>query len=275
MVSALVHGNELCGAIVLDRLHRMDFRPLRGTLTLGFMNVEAYLSFDPGNPHASRCVDEDFNRLWSEEVLDGGRRSCELARARQVRPIIDQVDVLLDLHSMHQCATPLMLCGPSPRGRALAMALGAPEYVVADAGHAAGKRMRDFTPFVDPHSRRNALLMECGLHWRRDTPAVAFDITVRFLHHLGMLDRELLEQHALPPPAVRRVVEVVGPVTIETDHFRFVEPFTGMEVISEAGTVIAYDAGRPVRTPFDDCVLIMPSTLKRRGESAVRLGRFV
>jgi hypothetical protein len=70
-------------------------------------------------------------------------------------------------------------------------------------------------------------------------------------------------------------VQVVAPITITTDDFRFVRNYTGMEVIPEAGTVIGYDGPREVRTPFDDCVLIMPSTLKRKGESAVRLGRFI
>ncbi|MDX1527729.1 MAG: succinylglutamate desuccinylase/aspartoacylase family protein, partial [Gammaproteobacteria bacterium] len=69
MVSAVVHGNELCGAIALDFLLQNDVRPVNGKLTLAFMNVAAYLRFDPADPGASRFVDEDFNRLWSEEVL--------------------------------------------------------------------------------------------------------------------------------------------------------------------------------------------------------------
>ena len=42
-----------------------------------------------------------------------------------------------------------------------------------------------------------------------------------------------------------------------------------------AGTVIAYDGTRPIRTPYDDCVLIMPSRRLAPGLTAVRLGRFV
>jgi hypothetical protein len=30
-----------------------------------------------------------------------------------------------------------------------------------------------------------------------------------------------------------------------------------------------------VRTPYDDCVLIMPSRRSGRGQTAVRLGRYV
>ncbi|MFN3460583.1 MAG: succinylglutamate desuccinylase/aspartoacylase family protein, partial [Oceanibaculum sp.] len=150
MVNAVTHGNELCGAIAVDYLFRNDIRPLHGKLTLSFANVEAYLSFDPANPTASRFVEEDFNRIWSEEVLDGPRDSVELRRARQMRPLIDSVDYLLDIHSMQHPTAPLMLCGPLEKGIALARALKHPEIVVSDEGHAAGKRLRDYRFFGDP-----------------------------------------------------------------------------------------------------------------------------
>jgi predicted deacylase len=274
LVTAVVHGNELCGAVVLDWLLRDGLRPRAGTLTLAFANVEAYHAFDPLDPAASRYVDEDFNRLWTEAVLDGPRHSAELRRARQLRPLVDEADALLDIHSMQQHCEPLMMCGPAAKGRELALALGSPVTVVVDAGHTAGRRMRDYAPFVDPASTRNALLIECGQHWQADSVDVARDVTVRFLDHFGMLDPDFVQAHRCDPSGPQRVVEVQGPVTIRTDHFRFVRDFRGMEVVPEAGTVIGYDGEEPVRTPFDDCVLIMPSLRRRKGESAVRLGRF-
>jgi len=275
MVSAVVHGNELCGAIVVDWLLRLGVRPRVGRLSLVFANVAAFLTFDPLEPSASRYVDEDFNRLWSAQVLAGPRDSVELRRARALRPLLDAVDVLLDVHSMQQHCVPLMMCGPRAKGRELALALGAPATVVADAGHASGLRMRDYGAFVDPASTRNALLIECGQHWQADSVDVARDVTVRFLDRLDMLERDFVAQHRRPAQDAQRVVEVHGPITIRTDAFRFVREFRGMEVVPDAGTIIGYDGDEPVRTPFDDCVLIMPSLRRRRGESAVRLGRFV
>ena len=45
-----------------------------------------FSTFDAADPFASRCVDEDFNRLWTAEVLDGERQTRDLARARAVAP---------------------------------------------------------------------------------------------------------------------------------------------------------------------------------------------
>src|SRR5688500_8466517 len=71
MVNALTHGNEICGALVVDRLLREGVQPTRGKLTLSFANVAAFARFDPRNPYASRFVDEDFNRVWTPSTLDG------------------------------------------------------------------------------------------------------------------------------------------------------------------------------------------------------------
>jgi len=276
MLSAIVHGNELCGAIALDYLMRHEVRPIAGRLTLAFMNVQAFDSFDASNPTVSRYVDEDFNRLWTAEVLDGARDSAELRRARAVRPIVDEVDYLLDIHSMQHSTVPLMMCGPEEKGRRLARDLASPEHVVSDAGHSAGKRMRDYAAFADANSPRNALLVECGQHWQPESVTVAKEIALRFLAHYEVVDPEFIGEHlSVEAPARQRVIEVTGPITIETDHFRFTERFRGMEVIEKKGTLIGWDGETEVRTPYDNCVLIMPSRRLRKGESAVRFGRYM
>ncbi len=276
MLSALVHGNELCGAHALDYLLREEVRPQQGKLTLAFMNIAAYARFDPANPVVSRYVDEDFNRVWSAEVLDGPRDSVELRRAREVRPLVDTVDLLLDIHSMQHATPPLMLAGRHDKGRRLALGVGAPVHVVCDAGHAAGTRMRDYAAFGDRGSERNALLIECGQHWAFGTERVAVEVALRFLACTDTVAREWVEARlpATAPPA-QRIIDVTGPVTIESDRFRFVEDYQGMEVIADEGTVIGWDGERAVRTPYPNCVLIMPSRRLRRGESAVRFGRYI
>jgi len=275
LLAALTHGNELCGAIALDWLLRQGVRPLAGRLTLAFMNVAAYARFERQNPSASRCVDEDFNRLWSAETLDGPRDSVELRRARALRPLIDGVDALLDLHSMQHATPPLMLCGMTPKARELALRLGTPAHLVCDAGHAAGRRMRDYGAFADSASPKNALLIECGQHWARSSATVAIDAALRFLLHFGAIAPDFAAPHLAPLPASQRVVEVTQAVTIVSDAFRFAAPYVGMELIARAGTVIGHDGDRPVATPYDNCVLIMPSMRLRKGETAVRLGRIV
>lgn len=274
-VSAVVHGNELSGAIALDWLFARAVRPVRGKLSLAFVNVDAYARFDPARPTHSRWADEDMNRIWDKSTLDDDRRTSERIRARALRPWVDGVDLLLDLHSMQHTSEPMILAGRLEKGARLAAAVGTPRLVVSDTGHAAGRRLRDYGPFDAPESERTAILVECGQHWARAAAEVAIETTVRFLRATGAVAPDW-QADAVPltaPPPQRRI-EVTETVTVRSRAFRFVRAFDGLEVIAAAGTVIAEDGGKPVRTPYDDCVLIMPSRRLWPGQTAVRLGRF-
>jgi hypothetical protein len=58
--------------------------------------------------------------------------------------------------------------------------------------------------------------------------------------------------------------------------FRFAAPYTGLETFAEAGTVIAWNEGHAVRTPYPNCVLVMPSLRQLRpGTTVVRLGQLL
>ena len=267
VVVALIHGNELAGAIVLDAMLREGVRLARGRLTVGFANIEAFARFSPDNPTASRFVDEDLNRLWDPASLDGPRRSVELDRARRMRPLIDQADLLLDLHSMLWPSDALILSGPTAKGRSLGQAIGAPDLVVADHGHISGPRLIDYTPFVGPGAAA-AVLVEAGQHWEQRTVTCARNAVDGLLDVTGLV----------PSPRARgpvRMAEVTVAVTAATAAFAFLRPFRGGEVIPERNTLIALDGTAEIRTPHDNCMLVMPSLRPSRGHTAVRLARFV
>ena len=268
VVLSLIHGNEIGGAIALDRLLRAGFRPARGCLTVGFANLAAFARFDPAEPTASRFLDEDLNRLWDPAVLDGPRRSRELDRAREMRPVVDGADALLDLHSMLWPSDPLILCGVTEKGRRLAAGIGALPLVVSDHGHAAGPRLIDYAPFADPARPAAACLAECGQHWTGETVATAERCIDGFLRFLGMVD-------GAPLPPARQVADVTLAVTATTSGFSFLQAFRGGDVIPRRNTLIALDGEMEIRTPHNDCLLVMPSLRPMRGHTAVRLARFV
>ena len=275
LVNALTHGNEICGAIVVDRLLREGVRPTRGTLTLSFANIAAFERFEPHNPYASRFLDEDFNRVWRPEVLDGSARSVELTRARELRPFVEAADYLLDIHSMLEPSPPVMICGPLDKGIRFAFDVGIPEHIVSDTGHANGTRMRDFGGFGDTSSPKNALLVECGQHWERDAERVAWQTTWRFLDVLGVVDPDLAGRcidRAMEKP--QKLIRVTEAVVANSPAFRFARNFSGLDIVPRRGDVIAWDGEEAVRAPYDNCVLIMPVPNNiKTGLTAVRLGR--
>jgi len=269
VVTALVHGNEIAGAVALDHILQNPPAPLRGTLTFGFVNLDAYDRFDPAQPTTSRYVDEDMNRLWEAAQLDSTRHSIELARARAIRPVIETADVLLDLHSMLWPSEPLILSGPTEKGRQLAMRVGTPPLIVADHGHASGRRLIDYAPFVDAEAGPAAVLVEAGQHWKIAT-IDAMEASIG-----GLLAATGLALPTRPTKAtLPRFAEVTVAVTAASGGFCFVQNFRGGDVVPARNTLIATDGGTEIRTPHDHCLLVMPSLRPSRGHTAVRLARF-
>jgi hypothetical protein len=241
---ALTHGNEIAGAIVLDDMLRAGIRPERGRLSLVFANLAAFQAFDPENPTATRYLEEDLNRLWGEDRLRGQRSSLEMRRARELLPLVESVDVLVDLHSMLWPSDPLILASEAEAAIRLGISLGTPRLTVADPGHSAGRRLVDHERFSAPGSAA-AVLVEAGQHWEAATV-----------------------------DAMAQVARVTETITACSHNFMFVREFRGGEVIPKAGTVIAQDGAKEIRTPHDDCILIMPTPVAPRGHTAVRLARF-
>ena len=276
MVQALTHGNEFSGASALDCLFTEKVRPLKGKLTFAFANVAAFERFDFADPDRSRCIDEDYNRVWADAVLLGPRDSVELRRARELRPFVDAADYLLDLHTMTEPCRPIMVCGMLDKGAEFARRVGVPADLLIDTGHPAGLRMRDRGGFGDPASPKNALLIEAGQHWETSSVDVAIDTTLRFLQVTGVVDESFVEPRLrLAPPARQRVIRVTEPVAALSAGFRFAQPWKGLEVLARAGTIVAVDGDKVWRTPYDDCVLVMPSTAHvKPGNTMVRLGRY-
>jgi succinylglutamate desuccinylase len=281
LVTALIHGNEICGAWALLAALGAGLRPRRGALTLAFCNLAAFDRFDAATPEQSRFVDQDLNRVWGTMPWRdaGAPFNREQRRALELLPFVERAEWLLDLHSMHHPGPALVLTGLQPRHVALARTIGTPALVVADAGHREGCRLRDhgrFGALSDGASR--SLLIECGFHGEPAARDVAADMLGRFLLAAGTLDAgDAPAAWTRALPAAQRVVEVTEAVTTaEGDAPRFAAPWHTGQCIAEAGTLLGWNGGRPFHTPYAGCTLIMPSVRQARpGLTIVRLAHDV
>jgi predicted deacylase len=281
-ITALIHGNEICGAWALKELLNCGLKPEAGELILIFANLAAFDRFDIRNHDASRFVDEDLNRVWTDERIATGT-SIECRRAAELMPWLRRADWLLDLHSMHEAGAPLLLTGLQLRNLALAREMGASAQVIIDAGHSNGVRLRDYAHWGQldaqaPESR--SLLIECGFHGDPSSRDVAKDMVYRFLIASGLFKAPSLDQplvawlksaQRFPRPLV-----VTGAVVARSENFRFTRAVEGLQHFPEAGTVIGDNDGELVRTPHSDCVLVMPSVRQARaGVTVVRFARYL
>lgn len=274
MITALLHGNELCGAWALKTLLASGLRPCRGALILAFCNLDGFDRFDIEHPDASRFVDEDLNRVWLDARL-ARADNHERRRAGELLPWARRADCLLDLHSMHEPGKPLLLAGLLPRNIALARRLQAPEHVIVDAGHDDGVRLRDYGRFGDPHDDACALLIECGYHGDPASLEVALDMTARMLRDTAVVAAEHIPAAWFrPTPPAQRVLAVTEAVVAPSMDVRFARDWHNLQTVAEAGEVIGWADGRPITAPYDNCTLIMPTLRQlRAGVTVARLAR--
>ena len=120
------------------------------------------------------------------------------------------------------------------------------------------------------------MLIECGQHWEKSAADVAVDTLFRFLRATGAVNESICKSHSrVTPPAVQKIVRVTEAVVAKSRDLEFPYLFKGLEVIRKAGTVVATDGATTWKTPYDDCVLVMPSLAHvKPGNTVLRLGRY-
>lgn len=267
VICAIVHGNEIAGAVVLDRLLRERTRPTIGKLSFCFGNPQAYAQFDHLNPHQSREVDIDLNRVWGGELGDANRQEVEIRRARELRPLFEDADYLLDLHTTQAPGPATAVVQDTGRTLDLARRLEAiPIIVTGEVHDTARVRLRNFGRFGDPSDFAVAIQVEAGQHWQSETVDVAMTITHQFLETISLLpaiDR--------PPGGEQLVLNVIDILRCDGPGFAFQDDFANGAFFADSGTLIATEGEREIRTPVDDCYLIMPVHFRRHSGT---IGRF-
>ena len=267
MVNALTHGNEFCGMTAVCHLLDTGVRPLVGTLTLSFANVEAYASFNVNQPYDSRQITHNLNRVWSAELLDGLDDSVELRRARAMRPAVAAAQHILDIHSTSQDVEPFWVYPQHGRNTSVATRLPQPAvHLVMPNGLGSGTPLIQHGRHGLPDGPGAALVVECGQHFKRSSSIVATAVALDFLAHFGLIEREI------SPPTEARCYELLQTCLVQHEDFRFIRPLVGFETFAQ-GELIATDGPNEIRALCDDCTVFMPTRTPIVGREAVYLTR--
>jgi len=273
LINALTHGNEVCGARAATHLLDQQVRPRIGTLTVCFANVAAHDTFDREQPFASRLLVHNLNRIWTRDLLESAEQSPELQRARELRPVLEAADHVLDLHSTQNDVQPFWIYSQFERNCAAALAIASPSLhlmLPQGMGLGAGTPLIQWGHHGSPQGRGVALIAECGQHFLQATTDRAIRITRAFLAGFGLIEPDA---GTSPPPPQRRLVLERSHI-VKTPEYRLVGPLLGFEVFQE-GELIATDGDEEIRAPFDDCTVVMPIRHGVVGREGLYLARTV
>ena len=254
IILGAVHGNETCGTEALKRLRQeIESGELcinRGALTM--VPVTNPLAYQLQRRHGDRNLNRNMSRTDAPQDFED--LVCNV-----LCPLLEQHDVLLDLHSFQAPGIPFALIGapnnvgdiePTSKAKqeeAMAMSLGVNRFVEGWLDtYAQGVRDRkargvdarvDYGVGTTETMRRGggiAVTLECGQHDDATAPETAYKAIRNTLAHLEMTSD--VKPELVRNPEVIRLYRVID--RLHSDDV-FSKKWLSFEKITQ-GTVIAY-----------------------------------
>ncbi|MEM6637416.1 MAG: succinylglutamate desuccinylase/aspartoacylase family protein [Pseudomonadota bacterium] len=262
-----MHGNEIAGACILENFVRSGINIDSGGVSFAFGNPDAYQKFDPQHPYLGRFLDVDINRVWGPELEDATDTRAEVLRARELRPVIESADFVLDLHTMQGEGSPIAIVTNKSATMDLVAAMPSLEFVLSGKMHQAERiRLRDFGRFGDLQSDAVAIQVQVGQHWRASALDNGQQVVWDFLNATGITPSERRSRG--PGPRRLKIIETVAAAS----EFEFADDYENGAFFPTRGTIVGYVGveREPVKTPVDRCHLIMPVHFRQPGGNCFR-----
>jgi hypothetical protein len=248
LISVAVHGDEQCGMHAVNEL-----------LTSGiFRDLSKFnwkqVVFVIGNPKAveakKRFINVNLNRIFSHQLHSNVDSSgYEYGLVSDLKQLINECDVLLDVHSTSALSEPFAI--PTPALESIQFAETFPvKYVVEGLI----KTIRGTTIEYAHEMGKNALCIECGIHDGIQSLENAKAVISRLIYG--------------KKTSTRPVVLSCSSSQLLRPGFRFVFPVTAFKKV-DYGQVIAIDEEGEIKCPFyTGSYLIMPTANPIPGEEA-------
>jgi predicted deacylase len=262
LIVGALHGNERCGLVAIERLRDAaqlgELRWSGGTLVLVHGNLHAS---EVGTRHTDGGA--DLNRLFDyafEASLPPEQWSHEHRRAVELRPIVDDADALLDLHSATAETPPFAIATAAASSYELARQLGLGWVVRGWEGPGlVGDQV-----MLSVLTRKGfpGVAVECGQHEDPAAGDVGYRCARRFLVAAGVLVDNPGSLPPTPGPLLLRLTEVIKK---PSPSFRFVRPIRGLERL-ERGALIGGDEALEVRLRHASYALIPNDNVEVGGD---------
>lgn len=239
------HGNELTGIEMIEYArNRLTEKPdllIAGTVTLILGNPKAVEIGERGSaPH------HDFNRVWTQEGFESGT-TYEHDRARELAPIVESADYMIDLHATNKPSEPFFVSTHwSQEQELLASAFGNHRYLLVPNSVIAGS--------IDEYAAKHGatqLSFESG--WVEDKtllPKMRTGLEKIFIH-LGMMEGE----DELIQPKFEKI-KLSTAINLDQRAFRF-EEGRGQKSWDpvKAGDVVGYFDNEPIVVEKDGYIM--------------------
>lgn len=253
------HGNEPVGLAAIRYL-LSDLILETGKLYFVLANPQAIQNYfdakDAPAREACRYVKKNLNRLPEKAELT--QSDCyEFNRAAELLPLLEQADAVLDLHSTSSDAPPMLITVDDSASCLTQDPLFPFSNIVSGIhNHLCGQFLIQLA-----ESASLRVLAECGQHEALASHQRAIDISLCFLHQLGMASvNEKAEMHCVDIQSYQ-VQEAVF-VPKECGDFRLRQTIQPFEWLEKGRVIACNGTDKEVIIPRDGYAIMCPNTTK-------------
>jgi len=239
------HGDEISGIHALEKLFFDLFTSsrtlLRGSLTLVRVNALAIAA-------ERRYIKYNVNRMFRDEYgPEIDRDAYEYTRVQELKPLMQNCDYFLDLHSAPIAQEPFIVAEQQAAG--FYAQLGLPYIIMGWNKFSGGPTGGDGENYANKYGAKAATL-ESGSHFEKRSDDVAYRTVLSLLSLLGMIDG--IEDKA---SGAAEIIDMYAVVTKEAADFRYAGEVSNFKRFAR-NDVFAYQNGKPLAVDEDSYLLI-------------------
>ena len=264
-VLGAVHGDEPCGTEAIRRVARTlesgRVTPSRGTLVMvPITNPRAY-------QENVRFIDRNLNRCLHPDYK--GHGGYEDLINPVLIPLLEETDVLLDLHSYASPGGPFIFVSSDKNNRAekdFATSLGVFDFVYGwqDAfGNSNTALDPHYATGTTEYAREKgaiAITLECGHHLNADAPDVGEKSILLALQHLGMIADAGVAVEEKPIRCIRMKQSFC-----KLREGDFVKALKHYDPVSAGDVIARYADGEEITAP-EDGFIVLPKANAEPGQ---------
>lgn len=267
IVLGAIHGDEPCGPEGIQRvMQKIDTGELElragSVCFVPIANPEAYQAQE-------RELSENLNRILRKT---DNPTLYEAKLANELCALIDEADVMLDIHSSHANApVNIFIDYPTPTNIALASAIGA-EYAIYDWPKVYENNAHAFNSYTSDwyahESGASGVLFECGQHNDPNAITIAEEAILRTLVHTGLCDGVPGLDHKAH---TGRAVYMKHIFARESQHDVFMDEWSHLQLVAENTLIAKRSDGSEIRAERES-VIIFPKPYAKDGGEWFYLG---
>ena len=222
-----IHGDEFCGYKAVEYFMKNINTINKGTLNLVVANQLAI-------KQNKRAVNYNMNRIFRDKLPEQIKATYEYKRSLRIKEILDQSDILIDLHSSVEGSQPFVIC--EENGLELASSVNVKNILTnIDAFHPGS------TDGYMNNRSKIGICIECG--YKRDPESTNFAVSAveSILVKLGMVDLDLKMKKYKQDVFRSEYIYMA-----KSNEFTIPKKYTDFDIIN-AGDIVAMDGDTPVK----------------------------